>query len=111
MDSLVQRLCQGTHPVSLTHPSHSASDLEYRILVLHSVYITFTDTAGGTQLFVTLDPQATSLHEADFEQNRGSVHLEGNLRLNFTAVRCIADIDLATLQGRGHLSLREEPEY
>jgi hypothetical protein len=30
-------------------------------------------------------------------------HLEGGLTLNYVKVRCIADIDLQTLQGKGYL--------
>jgi leucyl aminopeptidase len=33
------------------------------------------------------------------------VHVEGRLVLNDDAVRCIADIDLATLGGTGRLAL------
>ena len=33
---------------------------------------------------------------------------EGNLTLNYVKVRCIADIDLETLTGHGHLEIVEE---
>jgi hypothetical protein len=35
------------------------------------------------------------------------VHLEGSLVVNYDPVRCIADIDLATLEGTGRLALEE----
>jgi len=31
------------------------------------------------------------------------VHLEGKLTLDYVRVRCIADIDLKTLEGKGRL--------
>jgi hypothetical protein len=44
------------------------------------------------------------LSQADFENQSGAVHLEGELTLDFVKVRCIADIDLKTLSGKGHLA-------
>ena len=35
----------------------------------------------------------------------GTVHLEGGLTLDYVKVRCIADIDLTTLAGQGHLEI------
>ncbi|MEH1855170.1 MAG: hypothetical protein V7L11_26670 [Nostoc sp.] len=40
---------------------------------------------------------------ADFEHQTGRVHLVGNLTLNYVKVRCIADIELASLERKGHL--------
>ncbi len=36
------------------------------------------------------------------------MHVEGHLILNDDPVRCIADIDLATLKGTGRLALEEK---
>jgi hypothetical protein len=36
------------------------------------------------------------------------VHLEGGLILDYVKVRCIADIDLTSLAGQGHLAIVEE---
>jgi hypothetical protein len=44
------------------------------------------------------------LSHADFENRSGAVHLEGELTLDFVKVRCIADIDLKTLAGKGRLA-------
>lgn len=43
------------------------------------------------------------LSEADFENGTGSVHVEGPLTLDYVPVKCVADIDLQTLEGQGHL--------
>ncbi|MFI6058270.1 hypothetical protein [Streptomyces sp. NPDC051286] len=39
----------------------------------------------------------------DFVEGTGSVHVEGILTLNYVQVRCVADIDLTSLSGSGHL--------
>ncbi|MGH9754837.1 MAG: hypothetical protein ACREA2_18830, partial [Blastocatellia bacterium] len=40
---------------------------------------------------------------ADFDNGGGTVHVEGNLTLDYVKVRGIADINLATQEGKGHL--------
>jgi hypothetical protein len=71
------------------------------------VHIKFTDTRGGTDLGIRLDQEKTDLSEADFENGKGTIHVEGTLTLNNDPVRLIADLDLATLDGTGHLELRD----
>jgi Core binding factor beta subunit len=71
------------------------------------VLLKFTDTRGGTELGVRLDNTATDLSGADFGQSTGIVHLAGNLTLNYVPVRHVAEVDLATLGGTGHLEILE----
>lgn len=66
-------------------------------------HIKFTNTKGGTELGVGLDRDDCDFSKADFENGTGPVHLEGSLTLDYVKVRCIADIDLGTLEGQGHL--------
>ena len=107
MDELVQRLSEGDHPV-VTRRAESAEGLKESIDRGY-VLITFTETRGGTELGFRLGA-ATDLSGADFDQATGSVHLEGDLTLNYVRVRCVADIDIATLKGTGHLVVLEDPE-
>src|SRR5258708_19146686 len=72
------------------------------------VLVKFTETRGGTELGFPLDRDATDISGADFDEGTGSVHVEGHLVLNDDPVRCIADIDLATLKGAGRLKLEEK---
>ena len=65
----------------------------------------FTETRGGTELGYRLDRDHTKLDEGDFDSGSGVVTLAGNLNLNFVDVRCIATIDLSTLEGSGHLEI------
>jgi len=72
------------------------------------VLVRFTQTRGGTELGFPLDRAMTDLSHANFDEGTGTVHVEGNLILNDDPVRCIADIDLATLKGTGRLALEEK---
>jgi uncharacterized protein YbdZ (MbtH family) len=102
-DDLVSRLSKGRHSVeSSLRPEKTVHALKERI-DLGYVHIKFTETRGGTELGVRLDREALDLSQADFEGQKGTVHLEGELTLNYVKVRCIADIDLQTLAGKGHL--------
>lgn len=105
MDELVQRLSTGEHPVEIAlRPERTAAALKRRIDEYGFVHIRFTGTRGGTELGVTLDNQS-SLGDVDFEHATGQITLSGQLRLNYVPVRCVASIDLSTLQGVGHLEV------
>jgi hypothetical protein len=110
VNELTQRLSEGSHPVTVGGPDPSVADLRDRVEQFGYVSIKFTGTRGGTDLGVRLDLAATDLSAADFGKGTGSVHFEGTLNLNGDPVRCVADIDLATLNGTGHLVLVEEKE-
>ncbi len=107
MNELVQRLSEGDHPVTVGGPQPSLTEFRNRISELKYVFIKFTDTKGGTDLGVRVDESASSLNQADFERGTGIAHIEGTLTLNYVKVRCIADIDLSTLTGSGHLVVLE----
>jgi uncharacterized protein YbdZ (MbtH family) len=84
--SLVERLSQGRHPVEVgLRPEKSVS------------------ACGGTEIGVRLAEKACDFSTADYENQSGTVHIEGELTLDYVRVRCIADINLATLSGEGHL--------
>jgi uncharacterized protein YbdZ (MbtH family) len=106
---LISRLSQGSHPVAASlRPDKSAQALKEAIERGY-VHILFTGTRGGTELGVGLDAAACDLSRADFANRSGTVHLEGGLTLDYTLVRCIADIDLTTLDGHGHLQIVAQP--
>lgn len=108
MDDLVQLLSQGEHRVIVGGPVSSLQDFQKRVEEIGYVFIKFTETQGGTDLGVRLDRAASDLSKADFTQGQGTAHLEGTLSLNYVNVRCIADIQLATLTGTGHLRILSE---
>jgi hypothetical protein len=108
MNELVQRLSEGKHPVTVGGPQPSLEELQKRVTDMKYVFIKFTGTRGGTDLGVRVDSSATDLSHANFEQGSGTAHIEGTLTLNYVKIRCIADIDLSTLNGTGHLVILEE---
>ncbi len=108
MDEFVQRLSEGTHPVTVGGPTPSLEEFQKRVEDMGYVFIKFTGTRGGTDLGVRVDKNATNLSHANFAQRTGLVHVEGTLTLNYVKVRCVADIDLETLNGTGHLVALEE---
>jgi uncharacterized protein YbdZ (MbtH family) len=101
--SLVDRLCEGDHPVEAGLRVEKTVKLFKEAVDRNYVHIKFTKTRGGTELGVRLDREACDFSQADFDNGNGTVHIEGNLTLDYVKVKCIADIDLATLEGAGHL--------
>jgi hypothetical protein len=105
MNELVERLTNGLQPIVA---GRSASARELREQIDRGfVLLKFTNTRGGTELGSHLDMQQTRLEGADFENGVGQVHLVGNLTLDYEKVQLVADIDLASLTGTGHLVLIE----
>lgn len=106
MSNLVERLAQGRHRLVYSR-ANSASDLKDAIDRSY-VLLKFTETRGGTELGIPLDLPACKLEGADFDNAQGKIHLEGDLKLDYVPVRMVADLDLSTLEGEGHLVIREE---
>jgi hypothetical protein len=109
MDELTERLSVD-QPVVVGGPDPSREELKRRLEDIGVAFIKFTETRGGTDLGVRVDLDACDLSRADFDQGTGTVHVEGTLTLNDDPVRCIAEIDLATMKGTGRLALVEKSE-
>jgi uncharacterized protein YbdZ (MbtH family) len=101
--SLVDRLCEGDHPVEPVLRPEKTLKVFKEIIDRKYVHIKFTHTKGGTELGFQLDQERSSVSLGDFENGKGRVHVEGSLMLDYVNVRCIADIDLGTLAGTGRL--------
>jgi uncharacterized protein YbdZ (MbtH family) len=101
--SLVDRLCDGDHPVEAGLRPERTAKLFKEAIDRGYVHIKFTQTKGGTELGVRLDRDACDFSKADFENGSGTVHVEGGLTLDYVKVRCVAEIDLKTLEGTGRL--------
>jgi Core binding factor beta subunit len=101
--SIVDRLCEGDHPVEVGLRPERSVELFKEAIDRNYVHIKFTMTRGGTELGVRLDRDACDFSRADFENENGTVHIVGGLTLDYVKVKCIADIDLGTLEGAGHL--------
>jgi hypothetical protein len=109
MDKLVERLAV-RQPVVVGGSQSALDDLRQRIEEFEYAFVKFTETQGGTDLGIYLDRSACDVSAADFEQGSGTLHLEGTVILDDDPVRCIADIDLATMKGTGHLVVISEDE-
>lgn len=105
MDELVERLSVGEHPI-VAGRYKSAEELKQGIERGY-VLLKFTDTQGGTELGVRLDQTAAEREAMAPSAPSGSVRLAGQLVLNYVKVRCVAEVDLATLEGKGHLEIAE----
>jgi uncharacterized protein YbdZ (MbtH family) len=101
--SLVDRLCEGNHPVEAGLRPEKTAKLFKEAIDRGYVHIKFTQTRGGTELGVRLDRDACDFSKADFDGGSGTVHVEGGLTLDYEKVRCVADIDIETLEGTGRL--------
>ncbi len=107
--SLVDRLCEGDHPVEIGLRPARTLTLFKEAIDRNYVHIKFTRTKGGTELGFSLDQEKSDFAAADFENGKGCVHVEGSLKLDYVSVRCVADIDLSSLEGIGRL-IRVETE-
>jgi len=105
--SLVDRLCEGAHPVEAGLRPEKTVKLFKDAIDRNYVHIKFTKTKGGTELGVRLDRDSCDFSKADFEKGSGTVHVEGGLTLDYVNVKCVADIDLKTLTGKGRLEKTE----
>lgn len=111
MSELVQKLATGDHPVEVSlRPERTAAALKQRIDEFKFVHIKFTDTRGGTELGVRLDEAESDWTAANFDRSEGHIKLSGKLKLDYVPVKCVAEIDLGTLKGTGHLEILQEPK-
>jgi len=101
--SLVERLCEGDHSVEVGLRPEKTVKLFKEAIDRDYVHIKFTQTKGGTELGFRLDRSASDFSNANFETGAGSAHVEGDLTLDYVRVKCIADIDLSMLAGKGRL--------
>jgi hypothetical protein len=108
MNDLVQRLSTGDHPIEASlRPERTCAALKEAIDRGY-VHVRFPGTRGGTELGVPLDRERSQL-AADFAGGKGTITIVGELSLDFVHVRCIADLDLESLAGTGHLEILQQP--
>lgn len=103
MSELVDKLCNSDHPVELPFQQERSAQGLKDWIDREFVHIRFTDTRGGTELGFKLNAKECDFTRADFGASRGVVTLVGGLVLDYAPVKCIAEIDLETLTGKGRL--------
>lgn len=107
LNDLVERLTK-EHEIECARPEKTAEALKECI---DRDYVHVMFKATGTELGIQLYRPECMFEDADFEKSKGKVHLTGGLTLNYDKVKCIADIDLGTCEGKGHLIPVSGDEY
>ncbi len=103
MNDLVERLSKGDHPVKLILEELDPIKDLMACLERNYINLLFTETKGGTELGFDLDKERSNWKDCNFIKNKGIIHLEGEIILNYNKVRIIADINIESLSGIGHL--------
>lgn len=103
MDALVKKLVENASRVVAQRAENSQGLREQ--IERKYVLVKFVETQGGTEIGVPLDMGLTKIDKANFDDGTGSVHLVGELTLNYVRVRCIVDLNVETLEGTGQLEL------
>jgi len=104
MDSLVKRLLK-KQPVKFESKTENIEELKNRLIETKFVFVTFTETCGGTELAINVDLDSSEIKNADFEKGVGIINIVGTCTLDYQKVRCIAEVDIATKEGVGYLEL------
>ncbi len=105
MNDLVKRLSEGSHPIEVSLRSERTVKQFRDMIDRGHVLVKFTQTRGGTELGVPLDKSRSDLTQANFDAETGKVRVCGELTLDYVPVRVVADIDLPSMQGEGHLEI------
>jgi uncharacterized protein YbdZ (MbtH family) len=108
-ESLPVRLSGDQHPVELNLGTTRTIETLLRQVDTGYVHVHFTATRGGTTLAVPLESGVAERIKAATTQGADTVQVSGALTLDYVPVRCVADIDLATLAGTGRLEISESP--
>lgn len=106
LNELVVRLME-KQSIEASRPEKTWQDLK-ECIDRNYVHIMFPT---GTELGVQLYRPDCDFTKADFENGKGSVHLEGGLTLNYDKVRVVADVNLETCEGEGFLKPLNDEEY
>lgn len=103
MTDLPTRLSQGNTKVTFRARRGDAREELKEAIDRKYVHVLFTETQGGTELGFQLDEAHSDLAGAEWERGEGTIRLAGNLKLDGVAMRCVAELDLASLEGVGRL--------
>ena len=106
-NDLVERLSKGDHEISFESRVKELDRIEERVKD-GFVFVKFTQTRGGTELGINLIQDECNFNNCDFKTGTGQLHVVGTCELNYCKVKCIADVNLATREGKGHLELIED---
>lgn len=103
MSELVEKLSSADHKVEVSIRPESTPKALAACIEKGYVHLRFPETRGGTDLYVPVDRDQCDLSKANFIDGQGQLRIVGRFSLDFVAVRCIANIDLASMDGVGRL--------
>jgi hypothetical protein len=106
LNDLVERLTK-EHKIECARPEKNVEALKECI---DRDYVHVMFKATGTELGVQLYRPECNL-DAEYENAKGKIHIVGGLTLNYDKVKCIADVDLSTCEGKGYLVPVSDEEY
>ena len=106
LNDLVERLTK-EHDIECARPEKNAEALK-ECIDRDYVHVMFKET--GTELGVQLYRLESNL-DADYVNALGKIHIVGGLTLNYDKVKCVADVDLSTCEGKGYLIPVSDDEY
>jgi len=107
LNDLVERLTK-EYDVECARPEKTAEALKECI---DRDYVHIMFKATSTELGIQLYRPECNFENADFENAKGKIYLTGGLTLNYDKVKCVADIDLSTCEGKGYLIPVSDDEY
>lgn len=107
INELVERLAHGNHEVVFEDRVKDLKRVKERIED-GFVFVKFTKTRGGTELGIDLLKDESDFSCADFVGCTGKLHIVGICELNYNKIKCVADVDLKTRKGVGHLEVLGE---
>ncbi len=107
MDDLVERL-SNKQTIDFESRTDTLEEMKERLIEMKFVFVTFTETKGGTELGINVDLDLTDIKNADFDKGEGTIRVVGTCKLNYQKVRCIAEVDLSTKKGTGYLEPLDE---
>jgi len=108
VNDLVKRLSEGSHAVEVGLRPERTVKLFKEQVDRSYVLIKFTETRGGTELGVPLDKTRSDLTELNFDAETGKGKIVGELTLDYVPVRVVAEVELPSMKGRGHLEILGE---
>jgi len=104
VNELVQKLTQEQPIVASLRPESTLEQLRAAVDRKY-VLIKFTETRGGTELGIRLDPEKSDVSAANFDTGTGRIRIVGDLILDYVPVRFHGYIDLESLAGAGRLEI------
>ena len=103
MSTLVERLTAGRHPVELVVRPERTVEAFKKCLERGYVHVKFTNTQGGTELGVRVDPADPAFKGVDLNATGVQVTITGSLVLDYVPVKCFAIVNLSSMKGEGWL--------